>query len=384
MKIREVRERTVGLGAAIRNAYIDFSKMTVSVVAVESDVVRDGRPVTGYGFASAGRYAQGELTRERVVPRILAADPAELLAPETGIIDPERVNAVMRSGEKPGGHGDRAVAISAVDVAVWDLAAKLADVPLAKLFADRYGDGTVAERVWVYAAGGYYDEAGPEGLARELAGYKALGADNLKMKIGLDLALDRERVAAASEVAGAPGRLAVDASGSLDLPTALAYAEMLEPFDLLWYEDAGDPLDFEIQAALGEAYAGPLATGENLFARQEVTNLLRYGRMRPDRDLLLVDPALCYGPTEYVRIVADAAAHGFGPERFLPHGGHQLCLAIAAGLHLGGTELYPGVFKPIGGFADGLDVVDGHVSVPEAPGLGTEEKTDLWRVLADV
>lgn len=383
MKIRSVRERTIGLGAAIRNAYVDFSKMTVSVVAVESDVVRGGRPVTGYGFASAGRYGQAELTRERVVPRILDADTDALLDPDTGIIDPRRVNAAMRTGEKPGGHGDRAVAISAVDVAVWDLAAKLADVPLAQLFADTFGDGSVAEHVWVYAAGGYYDERGPEGLVAELTSYKHLGANHLKMKVGLDLALDRERVAAASEVAG-PGRLAVDASGSLDLDTALAYAEMLETFDLLWYEDAGDPLDFEIQSALSSAYAPAMATGENLFSLQEVRNLLRYARMRPDKDFLLVDPALCYGPTEYTQIVADAADHGFTPERFLPHGGHQLCLAIAAGLHLGGTELYPGVFKPIGGFSDDTEVVDGYVKAPQAPGLGVEEKADLWSVLKDV
>ena len=384
MKIRDVRERTVNLAAAIRNAYIDFSRMTTSVVAVESDVVRDGRPVTGYGYASAGRYAQGELTRDRVVPRILAAEPDTLLDPDTGIIDPPRVNAVMRTGEKPGGHGDRSVAISAVDVAVWDLAAKLADTSLAQLFADRFGDGTVTEDVWVYAAGGYYDERGPEGLADELRGYRDLGADHVKMKIGADLALDRERVAAASEVVDGPGRLAVDASGSLDHRAALAYAEMLEPFELLWYEDAGDPLDFEIQAALGEAYPGPMATGENLFAWEEVRNLLRYGRMRPDRDYLLVDPALCYGPSEYARIVSEASAFGFSRQRFLPHGGHQLCLAIAAGLGLGGTELYPGVFKPIGGFGDDVRVIDGHVPASTAPGLGVEEKSDLWDVLRHV
>lgn len=385
MKIRSVRERTIPLGAEIRNSYIDFSTMTASVVAVESDVVRGGRPVTGYGYASPGRYAQAELTRERIVPRILQADPRDLLDPGTGELDPERVNAVMRRGEKPGGHGDRSVAISAVDVAIWDLAAKLRDVPLATLLAQRYSDGAVADEVWVYGAGGYYTHDGtPQTLADELSGYLALGFEQVKMKIGASLPFDRDRITAAVEVAGGGAHVAVDASGRLVHDVAMAYAEMLEPFGLLWYEDAGDPLDFDLQAALCRAYSGPMATGENLFSLEESRNLLRYGGMRPDRDVLLVDPALCYGPSEYVRIVQDAQARGWSRDRFVPHGGSQVCLAMAAGLGLGGTECYPGVFQPIGGFGDDIRVDHGRVGVGEAPGVGVEEKSDLWAVLADL
>ena len=72
----DIREVTKPIRSNIRNAYIDFSKMTLSLVAVVTDVIRDGKPVIGYGFNSNGRYGQGALMRERFLPRLLEADPA--------------------------------------------------------------------------------------------------------------------------------------------------------------------------------------------------------------------------------------------------------------------------------------------------------------------
>ncbi len=77
MRIVDVREITQPIASPIRNAYIDFSKMTTSLVAVVTDVVRDGRRVVGYGFNSNGRYGQGGLIRERFRDRILEAAPGE-------------------------------------------------------------------------------------------------------------------------------------------------------------------------------------------------------------------------------------------------------------------------------------------------------------------
>jgi D(-)-tartrate dehydratase len=149
---------------------------------------------------------------------------------------------------------------------MWDLAAKLSDQPLAQLVADRFGTGDVADSVWVYAAGGYYQPgAGPEALVAELTGYVDQGFEHVKMKIGgATLEEDAERVAAVVEAVGDGARLAVDANGRFDLETALAYGQMLEPFGLLWYEEAGDPLDYALNAELTRAYSGSLATGENL------------------------------------------------------------------------------------------------------------------------
>ena len=79
VRIVDVREITKPISSPIRNAYIDFTKMTTSLVAVVTDVVRDGKRVVGYGFNSNGRYGQGGLIRERFASRILEADPKSLL-----------------------------------------------------------------------------------------------------------------------------------------------------------------------------------------------------------------------------------------------------------------------------------------------------------------
>jgi L-alanine-DL-glutamate epimerase-like enolase superfamily enzyme len=118
---------------------------------VVTDVIRDGKAVVGYGFASIGRFAQGGLIRERFAPRLLnAAD----LADETGgNIDPFRAWTVMMAGEKAGGHGERCVAVGTLDMAIWDAAAKIARLPLHHFLANRLGR-VASERVCVYAGGG--------------------------------------------------------------------------------------------------------------------------------------------------------------------------------------------------------------------------------------
>src|ERR1700689_3681685 len=119
MRIVDVVEITKPIASPIRNAYIDFSKMTTSLVAVVTDVIRDGRRVVGYGFNSNGRYGQGGLIRERFADRILEADPKCLLDDDRGNLDPDRVWAAMMANEKPGGHGERSVAVGIIDMAVW-------------------------------------------------------------------------------------------------------------------------------------------------------------------------------------------------------------------------------------------------------------------------
>ena len=380
MRIVEIREQTVPIASPIRNAYIDFSKMTLSLVAVVTDVVRDGRPVGGYGFNSNGRYGQGMLMRERFIPRILEAPP-ETLLDERGILDPHRVWAAMFRNEKPGGHGERSVAIGTIDMAVWDAVAKIEGQPLFRLLADRYGDGTVNRKVFVYAAGGYYYPGKDDAqLKDEMRSYLDRGYSVVKMKIGgASLAEDQRRIESVLSILGDGQRLAVDANGRFDLDTAIAYAKALAPYGLFWYEEAGDPLDYELQSVLRSYYPHPMATGENLFSMQDARNLVRYGGMRPDRDWLQFDCALSYGLVEYLRTLAMLRQHGWSPARCIPHGGHQMSLAIAAGLGLGGNESYPDLFQPYGGFPDGVRVENGYVTLPELPGIGFEGKSDLIR-----
>ncbi len=385
MRITALLERTAPIASPIANAYIDFSKMTLSLVAVVTDVVRDGRRVVGYGFNSNGRYGQGGLIRERFAPRLLEAEPASLLDDAGGNLDPDRVWATLMKNEKPGGHGERSVAVGTIDMAVWDAAAKIAGKPLFRWLAERHGRAA-DPRVFVYAAGGYYYPGKDlAALRSEMRGYLDRGYTVVKMKIGgASLADDRMRIEAVLAELGSQAQLAVDANGRFDLPTAVGYAKALRDYPLFWYEEAGDPLDYALQAALAEHYPNPMATGENLFSHQDARNLLRYGGMRPDRDWLQFDCALSYGLCEYQRTLGVLVEAGWSPTRCIPHGGHQMSLNIAAGLGLGGNESYPDLFQPYGGFPDGVRVEDGHITMPDLPGIGFEGKADLIAVMQEL
>ena len=379
IRIVDVREVTKPIGSPIRNAYIDFRTMTISLVAVVTDAMRDGQRVVGYGFNSNGRYGQGGLIRERFAPRLLAADPLALCDESGTNLDPDRAWAAMMANEKPGGHGERSVAVGTLDMAIWDAVAKIAGKPLFRLLAERH-DLQADPRVCVYAAGGYYYPGKDrDALRAEMKSYVERGYTVVKMKIGgAPIDEDRERIEAVLGAIGSAASLAVDANGRFDLGTAIAYAKMLSGYPLFWYEEAGDPLDFRLQAALAQFYAAPMATGENLFSHQDARNLVRYAGLRPDRDFLQFDCALSYGLCEYQRTLAMLNAHGWSARRCIPHGGHQMSLNIAAGLGLGGNESYPDLFQPYGGFPDGVHVRDGHVTLPELPGIGFEGKRELY------
>jgi D(-)-tartrate dehydratase len=386
VKILEIREKTFPIASPIRNAYIDFSKMTLSLVAVVTDVLRDGRRVVGYGFNSNGRYGQGTLMRERFIPRLLEADAAALANDEGTNLDPHRVWACMFTNEKPGGHGERSVAMGTIDMAVWDAVAKIEGKPLFRLLAERYGDGRANPRVFVYAAGGYYYPGkGDEALVNEMKSYVDRGYRVVKIKIGgAPLAEDLRRIEAVLAALGRDARLCVDANGRFDRQTAIAYAEAMSAYGLFWYEEPGDPLDYALQAELAAHYPNPMATGEDLFSMQDARNLVRYGGMRPGRDWLQFDCALSYGLVEYLRTLAMLRENGWSASRCIPHGGHQMSLNIAAGLGLGGNESYPDLFQPFGGFPDGVRVEDGHVAMPDLPGIGFEGKSDLYKVMTEL
>ena len=386
MKITAICEAAVPISSDIRNAYIDFSKMTASVVAVVTDVKRNGKRVVGYGFNSNGRYAQSGLMRERFIPRIMSADPKSLANDAGDNLDPHRVWACMMANEKPGGHGERSVAVGVIDMAVWDAVAKIEGKPLFRLLAERYRGGTGDDKVFVYAAGGYYYPGkNLQSLQDEMKKYLDLGYTVVKMKIGGEsLADDLKRIEAVVKIVGSGKNLAVDANGRFDLNTAVQYARALRPYGLFWYEEAGDPLDFALQAELANHYDGPMATGENLFSMQDARNLIRYGGMRAERDWLQFDCALSYGLVEYLRTLAMLKQHAWSPRRCIPHGGHQMSLNIAAGLGLGGNESYPDVFQPFGGFADNTPVENSYVRMPDVPGIGFEAKANLYAVMRNL
>jgi L-alanine-DL-glutamate epimerase-like enolase superfamily enzyme len=383
MRIVKILECSPSLRSTMRNAFIDFSRMTISVVALVTDVVRDGRPVVGFGFNSNGRYAQGGVLRERLIPRILEAHPDCLLDPAGENFDPARIHACLLQNEKPGGHGERAFAVGAIDAAVWDAIAKIEGKPLYRVFSERFNDGRYDDRVNVYPGGGYYDaDKGIRGLVDEMQAYRDDGYTLMKMKVGgAPLDEDRARIEAVLQVTGGGGNLAVDANGALDLDTARAYAECLDAYGLAWFEEPVDPLDYQAHADLAADCATPIAVGENLFSLADARNLVRHAGLRSDRDWLQFDPSLCYGPTEFIAMVQMCRELGWSPRRQSPHGGQLLGLALAAGLQLGGTETYPLVFQPFGGFGDDARVVDGQISPTEIPGVGVESKAELYETV---
>jgi len=386
MRITAIHETVAPISSDIRNAYIDFSKMTASVVAVVTDVKRNGKRVVGYGFNSNGRYAQSGLLRERFIPRIMGAEARSLLNDAGDNLDPHRIWACAMANEKPGGHGERSVAVGVLDMAVWDAVAKIEGKPLYRVLGERYRGGDVDDKVFVYAAGGYYYPGkNVQALQDEMKKYLDLGYSVVKIKIGGEsLADDLRRIEAVIKVVGSGKNVAVDANGRFDLNTAIEYARALRPYGLFWYEEAGDPLDYALQAELANHYDGPMATGENLFSMQDARNLIRHGGMRADRDWLQFDCALSYGLVEYLRTVEMLRQNAWSPRRCVPHGGHQMSLNIAAGLGLGGNESYPDVFQPFGGFADGTPVVNSYVTMPEVPGVGFEAKEKLYAVMKNL
>ena len=379
MKIVKILEQPVRLKSNISNSLVNFSTHTVSVVAVVTDKIINGKPAVGLAFNSIGRFDQTGILRNRMIPRLLSAKPDSLLNPETERLCPERVLKCAMQNEKPGGHGDRAHAASALEMAIWDLNAKIDDEPAAITIARCFGRSLEIPKISVYAAGGYYHEGQhAQALEDELKGYRDSGFTLFKMKIGgASIDQDMQRIESALRIAGAGTNLAVDANGRFTLEQAIEYGQAMEPYALRWYEEAGDPLDYDLNRQLADAYKGPLATGENLFSRQDVKNLVMYAGMRPGLDIFQMDPGLSYGLTEYASMISEMEKNGYDRKFAYPHGGQLMGFHIVAGLGLGGCEVYPGVFQPMGGFQDGAVIENGMATIPDTPGFGFERKANL-------
>ena len=382
MRIVDIRETAVPLKSKLANASFDFSEMTTSVVAVITDVIRNGKPVCGFAFNSTGRYACGAQMRARFIPRILSADPLLLLDAQ-GQLSPEKILGVMLKHEKAGGHAERSIAIGTIEVAVWDALAKILDKPLYALLAERFSGAKMPARVFCYVGGGWYWPGQTvKDLQDEMRRHLDAGYTLVKMKVGgLPLAEDLRRLEAVLAVVGSGDRLAVDANCRFERAEALRYAEALAPFKLRWFEEPCDPLDFALMSDLADAYPEPLASGENLFSTQDVENLVRFGGFRAACDVIQIDPPQAYGIVQFSRTVAMLKRYGWLRSALFPHGGNQMSLAIAAGFGLGGAESYPGVFGDFGGFAADAKVKNGTITLSDRPGIGFEGQAGLYKIM---
>ena len=386
MKIIDIQEKTFSISSDIKNAYISFAKMDCSVVAIKTDIKINGENVVGYGFHSNGRYAVSELLTKRFIPRLNEANEKDLLNNEGNNFSPEKISKILMQNEKPGGHGERSTAVGTIDMAVWDIVSKIEQVPLYEYLAKKYGNGEFTNKIFVYAAGGYYYPGKDIPLLiDEMKGYLDLGFTTVKMKIGgAPLKDDLKRIESVLKLVGDGKNLCVDANGRFDLKTAIEYGAAMEPYNLKWYEEPGDPLDYELNSELSKTYKNGLATGENLFSMQDSRNLIRYGGMRKDIDWLQFDCSLSYGLVEFLQTLKMMKQYDWSPSRIIPHGGHQLSCNIAAGLGLGGNEIYPNLFQPFGGFPDQSIVENSFVTFPSFVGLGLESKSKLKELLSKI
>ena len=384
MRITDIREKAVSLADPMSNAGISYLQMTASAVAIDIDAGEKGT-ITGYGFSSVGRYAQSGLIEERFAPRLRAVED---MTGADGGLDPVRGWAAMMANEKPGGDGDRAGAVGVLDMSLWDAAAKIEGVPLWRLLSERYNEDKAHDRVPVYATGGhYYPDGDLTALTDEIKGYLDQGYETIKIKCGqhgLDDDCARiEAVLALLDNNGA--RLAVDVNCMCSTSDETqAMADAYAPYGLAWIEEPGHPHDFELLKGLTAYYDGAIATGENLFSMSETYNLMRYGGLRADKDLIQVDPALSYGVVEYANIVRLAEAGDWRRSQMVPHAGHLLAFHTVAGLQLGAHEIAARPDFLLGGLQAGVEISGGAATLPETPGIGFETHEQLWAVLADL
>jgi L-alanine-DL-glutamate epimerase-like enolase superfamily enzyme len=387
MRIVDIRETAIPLKSQLRNSGFDFSEMTTSVVAVITDVMRNGKPVAGFAFNSTGRYACGATMRDRFIPRIKNAPPDSLLDAAGKNLDPTKILACMMQREKSGGHSERSIPIGTIEVAVWDAVAKIEDKPLHRVLADRYSSGKCPDKVFCYVGGGWYVPGGTiDDLLDEMRRHLDSGYTMLKMKVGgMSLVDDMRRVEAVKKMLPPGALLAVDANSKFSRDEALAYARALAPVKLRWFEEPCDPLDFASLAEIAAVYPEPLSTGENLFSTQDVENLVRFGGLRPERrDIIQIDPPQAYGIVQYGLTLDMLALHGWKRTSMFPHGGNLMSVAIAGGFGLGGAESYPGVFGPFAGFADDAKIENGYLKLSDRPGIGFEGQSALYRIMREL
>ena len=367
MRVRKIVERSVKVDSNVRNARVDLSQMTVTAVAVVTDVVRGGHPVVGFAFNSFGRYACGGPLRERFIPRVMQAAADELVDVTGENFDPAKLVRYLLAREKAGGHAERSMAVGTLEIALWDIVAKIEGRPLYRVLADRFAPAAVdVTSLPAYAAGGFYGASDPVASVRdEVKEWRDLGFVDAKIKGG-DADIDPRRIEAVIAVMNGRGRLALDLSCVFDAPGAVAYTRLVKRYDPWWLEEPCDPLNYQGYADVS-AEGVQVAAGENLFAAQEFDAFLTYARMAGPV-ILMPDPPFVYGMTGLLQTIAVAERHGIPRNAIFPHGGNMMSLHAVAGLSLGAVEAYPGQFGIFGGFSNEITIGEGRATLPAKSG----------------
>lgn len=332
----------------IRNGKHTYTHAGLGLVKIETD-----SGITGIGVGSTGGI--GKAVIHHLKPLLIGEDP----------IDVERLWHKMWVPKLIGRRGLTSRAISALDIGLWDIRAKVAGLPLYKLL------GGYRDRVPAYIAGGYYVEGkGLKELAEEMAGYVEMGAKAVKMKIGaVSIPEDVARVKAVRQAIGPEIKLLVDANCAYRYYEAIQIAQRIEEFDPFWFEEPVAPDDYEGFQKLAAKTSIPIATGENEYTRYGFRDLIATGAV----PILNADAKVLGGVTEFMKVAALAQAHDLD---IAPHGSQDihvhLVAAIANGLIL---EYYPAEFDPMWGKIYHTTLTlneDGTVSPPDVPGIGLD------------
>lgn len=332
----------------ITNGKHTYTHSGLSLVNIVTD-----EGVTGIGLGGGG--AIGRAMVEHLKPHLIGQDP----------LDVERHWHAMWVPKLVGRRGLTTRAISAIDIGLWDLRAKVAGMPLYKML------GSYRERVPTYIAGGYYVEGkGLNELAQEMVEYVEMGARAVKMKIGaLSIREDAERVKAVRQAIGPDTKLLIDANCAYRYYEAIQMAKRMEEYEPFWFEEPVAPDDYEGFHKIAAQTTIPLATGENEYTRYGFRDLIAQGAV----PILNPDAIVVGGVTEFMKVAALAQAYDLD---IAPHGPQEvhvhLVAAIANGLIL---EFYPLSFDPMWGriyhHTLALDE-DGMVSPPNVPGIGID------------
>ncbi len=330
------------------NGLHTYDTADLTVVEIETDA-----GVTGYGM---GRPRVGEREfRELFLTRIVGRNP----------LMTEAIWADLWSPKLYGRRGAETRALASIDLALWDVKAKVANLPLYQLLG-----GFQAELPF-YVAGGYYTAGkGVRELQAELESYAALGARGVKMKVGgLSLAEDAGRVRAAREAIGDDVELLLDANCAYRAAEAIQFAKRVEEFRPFWFEEPVQPDDYDGFRAIGKATSIPLATGENEYTKYGFRDLIS------TRAISVLNPDARYtgGVTEFMKIAAMAQAHGLD---ICPHGDQQAHLQLLAAIpNAGLLEYYPKQVKHMASasFVNPPEMTDhGTVLVSDEPGAGMD------------
>lgn len=332
----------------ITNGKHTYTHAGVGLVKVETD-----EGMTGIGIGSIGSVVKAAI--DHFTPDLIGEDPLAV----------ERLWHKLWVPKLIGRRGLTTRAISAIDIALWDLRAKVAGMPLFKLL------GGFRDRVPTYIAGGYYEEGkGLDELAQEMVENVEMGARAIKMKIGaLSLREDAERVKVVREAIGPDVKLMVDANCAYRLYEAVQFAKRIEEYDPFWFEEPIAPDDYEGHKRLVEATTIPIATGENEYTRYGFRDLITRGAV----PILNADAIICGGVTEFMKIAHLAQAYDVD---IAPHGPQEIHIHLVAALSNGLIlEFYRDTVDPLWGkvYHHTLRLNDdGTVSPPDVPGIGID------------